>query len=58
MAETRSAPEQAAVVAVADQPVSVVIRGFRTGKDLAAGDAFPRTEPQLRAQARALIVAY
>ncbi|GAB2926217.1 hypothetical protein GCM10027075_28030 [Streptomyces heilongjiangensis] len=31
-AETRSAPEKAPVVTVADQPVAAVIRGFRTGK--------------------------
>lgn len=31
-AETRSPPEKAPVVAVADQPVAAVIWGFRTGK--------------------------
>jgi hypothetical protein len=31
-AETRSAPEKSAVVAVVDQPVAAVISGFRTGK--------------------------
>jgi hypothetical protein len=31
-AETRSAPEKAAVVAVVDQPVAAVICGLRTGK--------------------------